>query len=173
MDERILMLVLRLVHIVAGIFWVGATLVLAGFLFPAVRAAGQEGGHLIQQIMERHRLQTYLSAAGGLTILAGLVMYWRLSSTTHGAWARSHAGMAFGLGGLVAIIAAAIGGSVPARAGRKLGEIGQRVQAAGGPPSAEQAAEIAALQSRITRALAVVTTLLVIAAALMATARYL
>ena len=173
MDERILMLVLRLVHILAGIFWVGATLVLAGFLLPAVRATGQEGGRFIQQVMERRRLQVYLSAAAGLTILAGLVMYWRLASTTHGAWARSHAGMAFGLGGLLAIIAAAIGGAIPARAGRRLGEIGQSLQAAGSPPSAEQSAEIAALQRRIARTLAVVATLLVISAALMATARYL
>ena len=35
MEGRLLMMVLRLVHILGGIFWLGATLVTAGFLVPA------------------------------------------------------------------------------------------------------------------------------------------
>jgi uncharacterized membrane protein len=47
------------------------------------------------------------------------------------------------------------------------------LQAAGAPPSAEQSSEMAALQARVGRGMQAVTVLLLIAAAAMATARYL
>ncbi|MGB3716048.1 MAG: hypothetical protein WA996_16605 [Candidatus Promineifilaceae bacterium] len=37
------MVILRLIHIVSGIFWAGATFFLVGFVSPAVQATGLEG----------------------------------------------------------------------------------------------------------------------------------
>jgi uncharacterized membrane protein len=173
MDERMMMIVLRLIHIVGGVFWVGGMLQTAAFLFPAVRATGAQGGRVMQELIQRRRLPIYMSSAAGLTILSGFVMYGRNAAATNGAWASTRPGIAYGLGGLAAILALAIGAAVGASAGRKLAALGERVQATGGPPSAEQASQMAALQARMGRTTQVVAALLLLAAAAMAVARYL
>src|SRR5215208_6264472 len=75
MDVRLLMIVLRLIHILSGIFWLGAILVMTGFLLPAVRASGGEGARFMSHVMQQRRLQTYVLVAMVLTILAGLAMF--------------------------------------------------------------------------------------------------
>lgn len=173
MDERTIMVVLRLIHIVGGVFWVGAFLLMVGFLFPAARAAGPQGGRIMQELMQRRRLPVYLGVAAGLTILSGFVMYARIAGATNGAWASTRPGMTYGIGGLAAILALIVGAVVAGPAGRKLGRLGERVQASGGPPSAEQASQMAALQARMGRGMQAVAFLLLVAVVAMAIARYL
>jgi hypothetical protein len=173
MDDQIIMVVLRLIHIVSGVFWVGAFIVMAGFLFPAVRATGPQGGRVMQEVMQRRRLPVYLGVAAGLTILSGFVMYGRIAGATNGAWASTRPGMTYGIGGLAAILAVIVGAVVAGPAGRKLGKLGERVQASGGPPSAEQAAQMAALQARVGHGMQAVAFLLLVAVVAMAIARYL
>jgi hypothetical protein len=173
MDERTIMIVLRLIHIVGGAFWVGAVVLVAAFVFPAVRTAGVQGGRVMQEITQRRRLPVYMNVAAALTVLSGLTMYGRMAAATNGAWAETRFGMTIGFGALATILAAVIGGAVVGRAGRKLGKLGESVQAAGGPPSSEQAAQMEMLQARLGRGLRVVAGLLVIAVGLMAVARYL
>lgn len=118
MDERTLMILLRLIHIVGGAFWVGAVLMTTVFLFPAVRATGAQGGRVMQELTGRRRLPVYMNVAAGLTMLSGLVMYGRLAAA-NGAWAGTRVGITIGIGGLATILAAIIGGAVVGRIGRK------------------------------------------------------
>ena len=173
MDGRLLMIVLRLVHILSGVFWVGALLVAAGFLYPAAQD-GPEGGRMLQRIMVRHRLATWVSAAAGLTMLSGLWMYGRVAMATGGAWMRTRPGIALGVGGLLAITAAGIAGAVLAPGGRQLSELGTRLHAGGGGAlSGDGPAEMRRLQARLMGTTRLVAALLVLAAAAMAVARYL
>ena len=173
MDDRMIMLLLRLIHIVGGVLWVGAAALMTAFVAPAVRSAGAQGGRVMQELVQRRRLPVYMNAVAGLTMLSGLAMYGLLAAKTDGAWAGTLPGMAFGFGGVAAVLAAVIGGAVVGPAGRKLAALGERVQATGGPPSAEQAAQMQALQARMGRTMRVVVLLLLVAVAAMAIARYL
>jgi len=112
MDERTLTIVLRLIHILGGLFWAGAMILLAGFLIPTVRSTGREGGRFMQILMQQKRLQFYLGLAAGLTVLSGLTLYVRMATATHGAWAGTRPGIAYGVGALAAILAAAVGGGI-------------------------------------------------------------
>jgi uncharacterized membrane protein len=171
MDERALTIVLRLIHILGGIFWVGTMILLAGFLLPTVRALGPNGGRFMQQLMRQQRLQLYLGIAMLLTVLSGITLYARMAAATHGAWAGSTPGIAYGVGAVAAILAAAIGGAVGGSAGRKMLAVGQAIGPGG--PSAEQQAELARLQTRMTRGARLAATFLVVSASAMAVARYL
>jgi hypothetical protein len=171
MDGGTLTIVLRLIHILGGIFWVGTMLLLAGFLLPTVRAVGRDGGRFMQLLMQQHRLQFYLGLAAGLTVLSGLIMYIRMVVVTHGTWAGSRPGIAYGVGAVAAILAAAIGGGIGSSSGRKMLALGQAIGSAG--PSAEQQAELSRLQSRMAFGARFGATLLVVAAGAMAIARYL
>lgn len=170
MESYGLMIVLRVVHILGGIFWVGAALFSAFFLFPTIREAGPQGGRVMQLLMQR-KLPVYMNIISGLTMLSGFVLYWRMISMSS-AWAGSRPGMVFGLGGALTVLAAIVGGGVNARAGKKLGALGAEIQASGGPPSAEQAATMNDLQKRLRIGMILATTFLVSAAICMAIGRY-
>jgi uncharacterized membrane protein len=164
-------ILLRLIHILAGIFWVGAVFFVAGFLVPTVRETGREGGRFMQHLAQRRRLPVFLGIAASLTVLSGLFMYGRLVSSTHGQWARSGPGIGYGIGGLAALLGGIAGGAISGRAARRMAAIGQAAGAAG--PSAEQQAEMGRLQSRIAVGSRITAGLLAVAAGAMAVARYL
>jgi uncharacterized membrane protein len=172
MDERTITLLLRLVHILAGIFWVGAIFLIAGFLLPTTRATGPAGGRFMQHLMQQRKLPTFLAIAMLLTVLSGFTLYGRIVAATHGAWAGTPPGIAYGVGGLAAILGALVGMLVSGPAARRMAAIGQNSAQAGGP-SAEQQAEIGRLQGRMVLGSRLVAGFLAVAAGLMAIARYL
>ncbi|MEP6602095.1 MAG: hypothetical protein ABJB49_09855 [Nitrospirota bacterium] len=173
MNESALMIVLRLVHIFSGIFWAGTAALLAWFILPAQTALGQAGAAFMMDLMLRRRLRAYLMTAMILTLLSGIAMYAYLAMTTHGMWARSTTAMVLGVGAVVGIIAGGIGGSIGSATAKKMAQLGATIQAAGGQATDAQRAEMAMLQARSHQALRIVSLLLIITIAAMASARYL
>lgn len=173
MNESVLMIVLRLIHIIAGIFWVGTVFLIAWFLIPTQKAAGMAGLTFVEELMLRKKLRIYLMLAMIFTILSGLAMYARVSMLTHGQWASSTMGRVLGFGALCAIIAGGIGGSSGRRAGLKMIAISQDIRNSGGAPSTAQQAELDAVHNKAATEMKIVAALLVIAVATMAAARYL
>jgi hypothetical protein len=54
----------QLVHVVSATLWVGGAVVVAGFVAPAIRAAGPAGGPVMRQLTEVRRLPSVLAGAG-------------------------------------------------------------------------------------------------------------
>ena len=173
MSDGTIMIVLRVIHIVAGVFWAGTVMVMAWFVLPASQAMGQPGGAFMQQLMFRQRLRVFVGVAMGLTILSGLAMYGWIAMETDGMWARSRMGVTLGVGAVAAIIAGGIGGGVIGRVGQKMATLGAAIQASGAPPTDAQKAELMSYQQRMRSAFRIVAVLLVIAVITMAGARYL
>ncbi len=167
------MVVLRIVHILAGVFWVGAALTMILFIQPTAREVGPAAGPFMSHLAGKKRLVDFVLGAAGLTILAGLLMYWRVSGGLDPDWIGSsvrphhHRGCA---------VRDRCGGS-PARWSEPgimaTLAIGREVAASGGPPTPEQAAQLQALQHRSHVAGRVIVPLLIVAVAAMAAARYL
>jgi uncharacterized membrane protein len=162
---------LRLVHIVAGVVWVGSAVFMAAFLLPAARAAGSDGTRFVGQLMQRAGPAFGLAML--LTVISGFIMYGRLSAGFNRAWVTSRPGLALAVGALAAIAAALVGATVNAPAAGKMAAIRKSLQAQGGAPTAAQMAQLASLQTRAEHAGQVAAGLLVIAAGAMAVARYL
>jgi hypothetical protein len=168
-----IVVVLRLFHIGAGVFWVGGVVMFARFIFPAVQAVGPAAGPFMDQLTRVRQLPRALLGAGFVTSLTGLALYWHDSAGFQGTWMSSVTGMALGTGGLLAIVALVIGLTVNSPTARRLGALAAAVQSQGAPPSPEQSAQMQQLQARLGAAGRIVTVLLVLATAAMATARYL
>jgi uncharacterized membrane protein len=93
------MLLLRLTHILAGMFWVGATLTTTFYLRPALEATGDAGQKVMLRLDKKTRLFTAMTVAGIFTILAGYSMYWLDSDGFNSSWAHSGPGIGFAIGG--------------------------------------------------------------------------
>ena len=71
-----LVIVLRIVHILSGVFWVGSAVFNGLFLGPAVGATAEAGQKVVAHLVTRARLTATISAAAGLTVLASGALYW-------------------------------------------------------------------------------------------------
>jgi hypothetical protein len=164
--------VLRLIHILAGVLWAGANFTMAGFITPSVKATAPGSSGFMQYLAQKSGLPRYAEIAGWLTILAGLALYWILSDGFQLSWFVTRRGIVLALGGLLAIAAMILAYAVQKPAATRIGALGQEIQAAGGPPKAEQMAEMQALQNRMAQGARWTAILLAIAVEAMALSRY-
>jgi len=165
MDNSIVLFLLRAIHIVGGVLWVGGVVVVALFLLPATQALGPAAQPVMQFIMGRRKLPVYLMMLGILTTLAGLLLMMRNVSLTDGAWARSPMGIGISIGAASAILALIVGMTVSAPAAKRLGP----PKPGTAPPTDE---ERVALMKRLALGGRMTFVLLSISALFMATARY-
>lgn len=170
MGDYALLLGLRLAHVLGGVMWVGAAVLLAGFVIPA--AQGPDAGTFMQRLMVGRRTQWYLMATALLTIVTGVALYARMAALTDGVFPRTDQGLAFGIGGAAGVAALLTGALVNGPAARRMVALGARLRAEARPPSADEAGVMARLQTRMRWASRVAMLLLVTAVACMAIGRY-
>jgi uncharacterized membrane protein len=166
------LLILRLIHILCGIFWVGSGLFTALFLFPAMATPGIQPGPVINALRQRG-LMTALPVAALLTIGSGLRLMWLTSAGFSGAWFSTAPGHAYASAGAAAIIAFLVSLLVARPAAIKSAQLGGSLASAPSDQRATLGAELAKLRRRNAVSSTVVITLLVLAAAGMSVARYL
>jgi uncharacterized membrane protein len=159
---------LRIVHIVGGIFWVGGTLTMAFFIAPTVGATAEAGQKFIGHLISNLKFSNRMSAAAGLTILAGFILYWIDSNGFTSDWMSSGAGRGFGIGAAFALIGFVFGLLV-GRTNKAMAQLGAQFQ---GKPSASQATEMQSLRKRQASLANLSAAMLIIAAVFMAIARY-
>jgi hypothetical protein len=163
---------LRVIHIVCGVYWAGTIFFVATLLQPAVTEAGPEGGKVMQALMRRRYLDI-MPAVAILTILAGLDLYRRASGNFSQDWIASAHGLTLTVGSLAAIVAFVIGVSVMRPAARRVGPLVQGAQdLPEGTERDARLAEAAGLRRRTAVALRWVAALLAVAVVGMAVARY-
>src|SRR5262245_21455783 len=114
----ILLVVLRFVHIVAAFLWVGLGVTMTFYIVPAASAAGDGGLRFLKRILTNSSYAMAFAGAGGVTVLAGILLY-VTGSTNH----FSNAGrIALGIGAIAGILAGVHSGRVTGRATRGLSE---------------------------------------------------
>jgi uncharacterized membrane protein len=172
MSDSALMIVLRLLHILGGVFWVGGAVVAAAFLIPTVRALGPAGGPFMAHMTQRMKFPLWMMAGSILTVISGVCLYWRDSRGFTSEWMHSPSGSVFGIGAALAIVSLVLGMTINSPTAKRMGAIAAAIQTAGGPPSPEQAAELQRLQRRMYLASLESAALLLLATTAMAAARY-
>lgn len=164
------MVVLRLLHIVLGAFWVGVMIFNAFFLGPAVSDAGPDGAKVMKGLMARN-FMTIVPILAVINMLTGIWMYWKVSGGFQSAYVHSATGGTFAVGGLLAITAFVFGMSVARPNMMRAMALGQAAAQAG----ADREAMLAQAQNHRTKAASasrIVGWLLGLAVAAMAVARY-
>jgi len=166
-----LMIVLRILHIFAGVFWVGASFVNIGFLQPTVKATGAEGQKVMGYLTRQTRFVSASLAAATITMFSGLIMYWILSGLRL-SFLSSGYGLVLTVGAIAGLIAWVMAIFFVRRILNRMGALGQQIQAQGSPPSVEQASEMQALGAQMTSLGRTALVFLVIALLGMSVAQY-
>jgi uncharacterized membrane protein len=167
------LIVLRAIHILAAVFWVGSFYTFFFFIEPSVKELGPTGGQFMAHLAEKKKLPVVIAATAITAIVAGTLLYWRTSDGFNVDWITSATGLGFTVGALAAIIAFALGFIVIKPAIERMGAIGQGIAATGTPPGDEQMAEMQRLGARLVLVGRVDFVLLTVAVIAMATARFL
>jgi uncharacterized membrane protein len=163
-----LVIVLRILHIISGIIWVGAALMLFFFIGPTVEATQESGQKFIQHLMTKTRFGPVILISALLALLAGFTLYWIDSDGFSSAWTRSGAGLGFGLGAGFALLGFIFGVMV-GNSNTALAKLGAQIQ---GKPTEEQTVQINVLRKRLALFSSLNAYSLLIAALLMAISRY-
>ena len=164
---------LRVLHVAAGVFWAGATWMLAGILTPAVKDVGKPGQQVMRNLIQKRKLTMYLGVSGIITVLTGLLLYWRVSSGLNMSWLTSGRGISLTIGGVAGLLTLIIGFAVNRPSAERLGELGAQVAASEGPPEPEVMQELQSLQARLEAAGVWTAILLAVAVVAMAGAEQL
>ncbi|MGZ9220767.1 MAG: hypothetical protein ACXW4Q_01560 [Anaerolineales bacterium] len=159
---------LRIVHIVGGVFWVGGTLMMAFFIAPTVGATAEAGQKFIGHLMGDLKFSNRMATAAGLTILAGFILYWIDSDGFTSAWLSSGAGRGFGIGAAFALVGFVFGILV-GRTTNAMAGLGAQFQ---GKPSSVQLTQMQSLRKRQASYANTSAAMLILATVFMAIARY-
>ena len=162
-------LLVRVVHVVLGAFWAGATFFVALYLTPAVEASGPVGTKVMGQVMRRGWLKAVLTI-GTLVILTGLYLMWQMSAGFSPAFMGSKPGILLSLGMLAGFGALAIGFFGTAPTARRMGALMAKANETGSAPDAETLAEVGRLSKRLGKLVRVLAAHLAVALVLMALA---
>jgi uncharacterized membrane protein len=168
----ILFLALRAMHVLFAAVWIGSTVYISLLLTPAVEDAGPAGGQIMMRL-DRRGLHTYMAAIALTTVFSGAYLLWRFTGGFDPGVITTHAGLAFGAGGLSGVLAAIVGATVVGRSGAQAVTI--MTQAAGVPEGPARGAlmqRAGALRARIKSGTRVVMALQATALLLMSVGHY-
>jgi uncharacterized membrane protein len=159
---------LRIVHIVGGVIWVGGTLTMTFFIGPSIGATGEAGQKFVSHLMNNLKFSNRMSAAAGLTVLAGVILY-GLDARAGAAWQRSGMGIGLSIGAVFAIIGF-IYGILIGRTTNAMARLGAQFE---GKPTNEQMAQMQTIRKQQALYSNISAAALILAVVFMATARYL
>lgn len=167
------LIVLRLLHVVGGVVWVGGVCLMQFVLLPASAEAGP-GAAPVMVAVPRQRLFRWLPWIAVVTMLAGLRLLWIASGGFTTNWFFTWAGHTYAVGGLLAIIGFTIAILVSRPSAMRAGQlVAQLATAADDATRGRLQGEIAAARGRASRFGGLSTLLLLGATVAMAVARYL
>jgi uncharacterized membrane protein len=133
-------LVLRFIHVVGAILWVGGGAYVAFFLLPALSTTP----HLVPQVMDglqRRKAFSILPTIGLLVVLSGVRLLWIDSAGFAESFLSTGPGRTFSIGGTAGILAFLSQVLVQLPAGVRLGKIAAAQSAS---PSSEEAQRLSA-----------------------------
>ena len=157
----ILRIVLRLIHIFAGVFWVGGVWMLTTYIGSTARALGKDAAPFMQHFTLRSGFQRAISIAAGLSLLSGLSLYWE--NFGNAIVINTGRGLALTFGGAAGIVAFFIGIFVIGRTTNKIRTLADSMAASGGPPSKDNLGMMQTMQEKVASAGALTAVFMVLA----------
>ena len=147
---NLFMIVFRLLHIVAGVLWVGSAFLFVGFIGPSAAEVGPSAGPILHAAVKKRKVPKVITGLGITTVVAGWILWLRDLNDygSLGDWLGSNFGLVLTIGAVLATIAAFLGALGVGRNVERLVDMSDTVAASGRPPTPEQQARIEHLGGR-------------------------
>jgi uncharacterized membrane protein len=165
-------LVLRLIHIGAGAFWVGSVFTFFLFVQPTAAALGPEAQKFTYNLLHHRRLPAVILGAAVVTVLAGILLLVITSNGLDPDLLFDVSRVGYTIGGVAAILTLGVGGLYVFPRTRVVERTIGRLLAEGRPPTPEEQQTLARVARESRAAGWIVLAGLAIAVTAMATARY-
>lgn len=162
------LLVLRVTHILAGVIWVGGGFASVVFINNTAKALQQDAGKFMAHLNFVVRFPLWMGVAGLFNVTTGSIMYYRLFGDQF-AFSNPYS-ISLSLGAIFGTAAILMGFGMLLPMGKKMEALLNEIAAGGGPPSAEQGAQMGMMQEKLMRWAGMMTFLLVLAVVAMAAA---
>jgi hypothetical protein len=160
--------VLRITHILGGVFWVGGALIMNFYIGPSVGATAEAGRAFVGHLMAKTNFSKLMMFAAFSAVLAGAALYWIDSSGLTSPWMKSGAGTGFTIGAVFALVGLVCGLMVSKNSTAQA-QLGAQIK---GAPTPEQVQKLQAIQKQLAIVGPLNAYCLIIAVIFMATARY-
>lgn len=160
--------ILRIIHIVGGVFWVGAALTMTFYIGPTIGATGEAGQKFAGHFIGKMKFSSMMMISSMSSIIAGFLLYWIASNGFTSGWMRSGAGIGFGIGAIFALIGWVFGILI-GRTNMAMAKLGSQFQ---GKPTSEQLTSVQKLQEQLAIYSKINAATLLLAVAFMSFARY-
>ena len=134
--------ILRLIHIGAGVFWVGALFTFFLFVQPTAMAIGPEGQKFTYHLLHHKRFSVILLGSAITTVLAGLTLLWITTDGFDVSLLFGPARLGFTIGGAAAILSLGVGGLYVFPRTRTVERTLGAAMSAGRPPTDEERATL-------------------------------
>jgi len=162
--------VFRLLHIIAGMIWIGSAIMLSMYIEPVLARSGVDTRKFLSHLYGKSGFDKLMPAVAILTTVAGLVLYYLVTNGfSDSGFMRSGQGIVLSIGALFGLLAFGHGGGA---LGPMTGKYNKLVQEAGDNPTDEQNAALTAMEAKLSRHGKISMWLAVIALVFMAGARY-
>lgn len=148
--EDLFVFILRLIHVFGAVFWAGGAFFLLSFVQPTVIKTGEAGQKFMQHLGLKTSLSPAMGGASTLTMLSGLILYYRIFNNNFGGAMESGYGILLSLGALFGILAWVAGLYFQGRSTARMKVLSAEMASAGGPPTPDQIAEMQALGKQLT-----------------------
>lgn len=165
------LLILRIVHVLGGTFWVGSMLFTSIFLLPSIREAGPAAGGVMAGFQKR-KLMVVIPVVALLTILSGFRLIWIISNGFAPEFFGTARGQIFSIAGGLALLAFIIGMAVNRPANLRMAALSQQLAGAAAGEREALQRELGRIRTRVGQVGLLVATLVVLATIGMAIGRY-
>lgn len=167
------LIVLRLLHVLGAIFWLGSGIFSTFFLVPTLKPGTPAFGEVMGGLARR-KLFTLLPVVAVITMLSGARLMMILSDNFSPAWFELASGRTYTWAGAASVVAFVLSLAVSRPSSVRAGQLmGQRAAATSEAERGTLDASIARLKRRSSLATGIAMTLLILSASGMAVARYL
>ncbi len=166
------LLVLRFIHIVASVCWAGGGFIFFLFIEPTAKALEPSGRQFVQFMVTKRRFSIFMVVSSTLTVLSGALLIWQRAGGNWQDYISTGPGLMFTLGSIAGILVYFVGMFGVNPRAIKLSKLGAEIQAAGGPPTPAQGAQLHKLDREMSTLSLVDFLLVALSLGLMASARY-
>ena len=166
----ILITILRLLHIVAGLIWVGAGITLSMYIFPALGRSGVDSSKVMRALYTKTSFDKLMPIVSITTTVAGLILYYMVTNGFSDAnFMQSGQGIVLSIGALAGLAAFGHGAGT---LGKFSNQYVTLIKEAGDNPSDAQEKSLHEIEAKLDRHGKMSMWMSVVAVVFMAGARY-